>query len=132
MTEAEAVKKLAIAPRFTLTELDAIDRFRGEATKTEFVYDAVIQHLERLHKAELEAKKKSALRHDCGKKFDVLECKDGTVFLICKKCHISKKLSQDEFKLFLETASAQNAATIEVHILPDKDPSTNETKEATR
>lgn len=132
MTEAEAVKKLAIAPRFSIAELDAIDHFRGEATKTEFVYLSVVTRLDQLQKAELDAKKRSALRHDCGKKFDVLECKDGTVFLICKKCHISKKLSQDEFKLFLETASAQDAATIEAHILSHQDPYTNETQEATR
>ncbi len=92
--ETEQPTKIAIAPRFTREESDKIDKYRGERTKTEFVYDCVVAQLKVCLLLGTEKKKRSVvLKHDCGEKFDVLQSGEN-VFLICKKCHTSEKMTK--------------------------------------
>lgn len=105
-TETEP-KKLAIAPRFTKEECDKIDKCRADRTKTEFVYDSVISQLKVCVLLETEKKKRAVvLKHDCGEKYDKQEC-GGDVFLICKKCHKSKKVTKAEYDVMITEAANQ-------------------------
>ena len=93
--------KKAIAPRFDKAEQDKIDHFRAERTQTEFVYDCVVAQLKIAEWREMDAHKKAVvLKHDCGAKFDVLRSGDA-VFLMCKKCHVSRKVTQAEHEALL-------------------------------
>lgn len=105
--DAEQEKKAAIAPRFDKEELDKIDKYRGERTKTEFVYDSVIAQLKVQYLLETEKKKRSVvLKHECGKSYDVQRCGDD-VFLICKKCHKSRKIPKAEYDAMITEAAKQ-------------------------
>ena len=117
---ATASKKVAIAPRFDKAELDEIDRFRGERTKTEFVYDAVLSAIKLCQWKALDAKKKAVvLKHDCGTKYAVLPS-GNDVFLLCPKCHKSKKLTKAEYEAAILANCTQ--PTPQVQVLPSTTP----------
>lgn len=134
MTRQETQTKKPIASRFDEKALYAIEKFRGTRTQTEFVRDIVLSKLEELQTADLIARrKKTLLCTKCKHRYDVLESKND-VFLLCKKCHTSQKLSKAEFEQKLSAPSALDAENQEqpeakIHFLPDETPS-NQTQEA--
>lgn len=85
----------AIAPTFTDAELREIDAKRGSLTRTGYVKSAFIKTLKT-------PKKQEPLKHTCGTKLQIIQCKeDGVVFLICHKCNESKKLTNLDYQNIL-------------------------------
>jgi hypothetical protein len=72
-----------------------------------YIADAIVSYNGLQSWKKTEAQKKAVvLKHDCGEKYDVQRCGDA-VFLICKKCHRSEKLSKEAYEARLTEAAKQ-------------------------
>lgn len=105
---------VAIGPRFSPEELAIIDRLRGPRTRARFVYECVTPYLQPTPQPPAAAaqapaappptpKKHTVLTHECETAYNVMPS-GPDVFLICPKCHTSKRLSKEDYEKAQATA----------------------------
>ena len=94
---------IAIAPRFTETELQKIDTERGDMTRTEYVKICTLRVMWLRRTEETKTTKPKQPTHECGTKLKILSSFDPITwtvdggYALCSKCHTSKKLTKEEY-----------------------------------